>query len=355
MVHLTKTRAIIRSFAFISAILATTLMATHAKGEEPKVLRAGIIGLDTSHVTAFTKSLNTPGVVDERAQVEVVAAYPGGSDDIASSRDRVAGFTKDVSDRGVEIVDSIDELLTKVDVVLLESVDGRPHLEQAIPVFRAKKLLYIDKPLAGSLVDCLAIKALGEKYQTPWFSSSSLRFSPGTYEYRVSTEKAGRVLGAVAWSPCSIEPTHPDLYWYGVHGMETLYTLMGRGCQQVSRVHTEGTDSVTGKWSDGRIGTFIGMRAGKPGYGATIFAEKGIFQAGPYAGYEPLVMEIAKFFVTGTVPIKPEETIEMFAFMTAADVSKQRGGAPVTIEEVMNEAQSQVTARLAEFGESISE
>lgn len=355
MVHFTQSRAIARSSAFTSAMLLATLMLSRAMGEEPKVPRAGIIGLDTSHVTAFTKSLNQPSVTDARAQVEVVAAYPGGSDDIASSRDRVAGFTKDVSGMGVEIVDSVEELLTKVDVVLLESVDGRPHLEQAIPVFRAKKLLYIDKPLAGSLVDCLAIKALGEKYQTPWFSSSSLRFSPGTYQYRADTEQAGRVLGAVAWSPCAIEPTHPDLYWYGVHGMETLYTLMGRGCEQVSRTHTEGTDSATGKWSDGRIGTFIGMRAGKPGYGATIFAEKGIFQAGPYVGYEPLVLEIAKFFTTGTTPIEPDETIEMFAFMTAADVSKERGGAPVTIEEVMKAAKSQVAARLAEFGETVAE
>lgn len=340
----------------LSLVLLLTLnsLMNPAFGKEDSVIRAGIIGLDTSHVTAFTQSLNDPKATGPRARVQVVAAFPGGSPDIASSRDRIEGFTKQLSDSGIEIVNSIPELLERVDVVLLESVDGRPHLEQALPVFRARKRLFIDKPLAGSLVDALAIQALGEKYQTPWFSSSSLRFSPGTYEYRIDKAKAGEVLGAVAWSPCSLEPTHPDLYWYGVHGMETLYTLMGPGCLQVSRSNTPGLDCAVGTWTDGRIGTFYGLRAGKPGYGATIFAEKGIFQAGPYAGYEPLVEQIAQFFVTGDVPVDADETIEMFAFMTAADLSKERGGNPVTIEEVMNDAQAQVATRLMEVGETLS-
>jgi predicted dehydrogenase len=338
---------VISAAAFVSMLSVKNIQA-----DEKAVLRAGIIGLDTSHVTAFTQSMNAENASGPRAQVQIVAAFPGGSPDIASSRDRVDGFTKQLSEMGVEMVDSIPELLSRVDVVLLESVDGRPHLQQAIPVFQAKKPLFIDKPLAGSLVDALAIKAMGEKYQTPWFSSSSLRFSPGTYEFRVSQDKSGAVLGAVAWSPCSLEPTHPDLFWYGVHGMETLYTLMGRGCERVSRVHTDGMDQAVGTWSEGRVGTFYGLRSGKPGYGATIFAEKGIFQAGPYAGYEPLVEQIALFFTTGNVPVDANETIEMFAFMTAADVSKARGGTPVTIAEVMKDAEQQVAKRLAEFGES---
>src|ERR1700730_6105917 len=91
---------------------------------DPAPLKAGIIGLDTSHVGAFTKLLNDPKAKGVLAQVRVVAAYPGGSPDIHSSRERVAGYTKELHDKfEVEIVDSIDELLKKVDVVFLESVD----------------------------------------------------------------------------------------------------------------------------------------------------------------------------------------------------------------------------------------
>ena len=212
-----------------------------------KPLRAGIIGLDTSHVVAFTQLLNAPNPKPELAGVRVVAAYPGGSPDIPSSRDRVAGFTQELRDKfGVAIVGSIDELLAKVDVVLLESVDGRPHLEQARPVFKAHKPVFIDKPVAGSLADAIAIFELARETNTPCFSSSSLRFSPGIAAIR-NNAKVGDVLGCDVYGPCSLEEHHPDLFWYGIHGVEALFTIMGTGCQSVSRTQTEGTELVVGR------------------------------------------------------------------------------------------------------------
>jgi hypothetical protein len=99
-------------------------MLASLSAEETMPIRVGIIGLDTSHVVAFTKIMNEDR--DERFRpVQVVAAFPGGSPEFPLSRDRVEGFTKQVRELGVEIVDSIDSLLSKVDAVLLESVDGR--------------------------------------------------------------------------------------------------------------------------------------------------------------------------------------------------------------------------------------
>ncbi len=69
----------------------------------------------------------------------MVAAYPKGSPDIASSTERVPDYTVKVRDLGVEIVDSIEALVEKVDVVLLETNDGRPHLEQVLPVLKARQ------------------------------------------------------------------------------------------------------------------------------------------------------------------------------------------------------------------------
>ncbi|MGD0043969.1 MAG: Gfo/Idh/MocA family oxidoreductase, partial [Isosphaeraceae bacterium] len=178
------------------------------------------------------------------------AGYPGGSADIPSSRDRVAGYTKELHDKyGVEIVDSIDELLKKMDVVLLESVDGRPHLAQARAVFQARKPVFIDKPVGGALADAIAIYELARESGTPCFSSSSLRFSPGIAGMK-NDPKVGDVIGCDAYGPCYLEEHHPDLFWYGVHGVETLFTIMGTGCQSVTRVQTEGTDLVAGVWKD---------------------------------------------------------------------------------------------------------
>ena len=158
----------------LAAMLALAILTSSAQSaDNAAVIKVGIIGLDTSHVTAFTKLLNDPQASGDLAGVRVVAAYPGGSPDIPASKNRLAGFTEGVQKMGVEIVDSIDALLTKVDVVLLESVDGRPHLEQATPVLKAGKPLFIDKPVAGSLADAIEIFRLAEQHKVPCFSSSS--------------------------------------------------------------------------------------------------------------------------------------------------------------------------------------
>jgi predicted dehydrogenase len=336
-----------KTFAKLLALvlLACTLLPAAAVAQET-VLRVGIIGLDTSHCAAFTKILNNPKNSGDLAGLRVVAAFPGGSPDIPSSRDRLAGFTEQLRKFDVEIVGSIDDLVKKVDVVLLESVDGRPHLQQVIPVLKAGKKVFIDKPVAGSLADALLIYELAEQYKVPVFSSSALRFSKSVTDL-VNNPKVGKILGAATYGPCELESHHPDLFWYGIHGVEALYTLMGTGCKSVVRTHSQGTDVATGLWQDGRVGSFRGLRSGKGEYGYTAFGSAGVVTGTGFSGYDPLVVAIARFFKTGQVPVRAEETIEMFAFMEAADESKRQGGAPVTLESVLQKARAENARRKA--------
>jgi hypothetical protein len=292
--------------------------------------KVGIIGLDTSHSTAFAKALNAANPDPVYDGYKVVAAYPYGSKDIVSSTSRIPGYIEEVKKYGVEITDSIKDLLARVDVVLLETNDGRLHLQQALEVFKSGKRMFIDKPAAASLSDVIAIYDASKKYKTPVFSASSLRYIKG-----IESIDKKKVLGADTYSPATLEKTHPDFFWYGIHGVETLYTVMGTGCKSVSRVSTPDTDIVVGIWADGRTGTFRGTRTGKHDYGGTVFTQDGNKILGPYAGYEPLLVDIIKYFKTGEVPVTPEETIEIFAFMEAADESKRQGGKSVLLESVM--------------------
>lgn len=330
------------------ALFCGSLDQTHAAepAEYQTPLRAGLIGLDTSHVIAFTKQFNAESGVEDLLGVRVVAGFPGGTD-IHDSATRVDGFTKELRDAGIEIVDSIDALLQRVDVVLLESVDGRPHLEQALPVLKARKRMFIDKPMAGSLVDVMAIFALANKYQTPIFSSSSLRYYDGPTQAR--NGKAGRVLGCDTYGPCKKEATHPDFYWYGIHGIEALFACMGTGCESVSRTATADYDKAVGKWADSRVGSYRGLRQGKSRFGGTVFGSEQIMPFGSDGGYRPLLVEVAKFFRTGVPPVAPEETIELFAFMDAADESKRRQGASVSLAETIQKAERAVEVRLREI------
>lgn len=312
--------------------LVFSLSAVGLGDDQVKQFKLGIIGLDTSHVLAFTKILNDPDAADDVSGCRVVAAYPKGSPDIESSVSRVPGYTVKVKELGVEIVDSIAELIKRVDCVLLETNDGRPHLEQALPVIKAGKPLFIDKPVAGSLKDAVAIYAAAEKAGVPLFSSSSLRYGKATQAARKGS--LGKITHCETQSPASLEATHPDLFWYGIHGCESLFTVLGTGCQSVTRTKEDGKIVVTGKWTDGRVGVF---REGK-GYSGHAKGDKGEGDVGAYDGYRPLVVEFVKMFRTGEVPVSAAETLEIYAFMEAADESKRQGGGEVTLESVLKAA-----------------
>ena len=302
-------------------------------GNKQQTVRIGMIGLDTSHCEAFTKVINDPNAGADYADFKVTAAYPYGSKTIESSASRIPQYTEDIKKYGVKITGSIEELLKETDVILLETNDGRLHKEQALQVIKARKKLFIDKPISASLEDAIDIFDAAKKNNVPVFSSSSLRFTPVVQEI-ASGKKIGKVFGADTFTPCTMEKTHPDLFWYGIHGVEMLYTILGRNCKQVIRAHQEETDVVTGIWKDGRIGTFRGTRNGKHNYGGTAFGENGNIAFAPDGGYEPLLKEIIKFFRTGVAPVDPQDTIELCAFMEAADESKRKGGCPVAIEDI---------------------
>jgi predicted dehydrogenase len=293
-------------------------------------IKVGIIGLDTSHVTAFTRILNNPSDANHVPGARVVAGYRGGSPDVESSRTRIDKFTAELETKyKIEIVPDIATLVQKVDAVLLESVDGRKHLEQVRPVLAARKRVFIDKPLASTYADAREIARLGRETGTPWFSSSSLRFSNQAAHF-----KGLDILGAYTWGPASLEEHHQlDLSWYGIHAIELLYAMMGPGCEWVTRTSSAGADVVTGHWKGGRIGSVRGERQAGGSYGAIAYTPKKTVLSPPEGGaaYAALLAEVVKFFQTGVPPVPNEVTLEIFAFMDAAQRSKEAGGAPVKL------------------------
>lgn len=312
-----------------------------AKGQE----KIGIIGLDTSHSVAFTKLVNSNDSTTRR--FEVVAAYPQGSSVIESAYSRIPKYTEEMRALGVKITSSIGELLDMVDCVLLETNDGNLHLEQAAQVFKKGKKIYIDKPVGATLAQAIAIYELAELHGVAFFSSSAVRFTPLNQEIRSGVH--GKILGADCYSPHHYEATHPDFGYYGLHGVEELFTVMGTGCVSVSRIHTESGDLVSGRWSDGRLGSFRAIANGPYVYGGTAFTEKSAIATGGYTGYKPLVDQILKFFETGVCPVDKEETLEIFAFMEASNRSLLEGGREVSLAEIREEAERDAMELISRF------
>lgn len=322
-------------------LVAASLSASGGlKAEEStRPIRIGMIGLDTTHVIGFTHILNDPRAAGDLAGAKVVAGYPGGSKDFPASRDRVKGFTEQLRGMGVEIVDSIEQLLPKVDAVMLESVDGRPHLKQAAEVFRSGKPIFIDKPVAASFADVLEIYRLAKMYKVPCFSASMLRFTPAVQEIQRGKATVGKVRGCDVYGPCSTAIYHPSLYFYGIHGIEMLSTIMGRGCVSVAAVQTPSAEEVIGVWADGRVGAYRGIRSGAATFGATVFGTKGIVSIVSGGEDRAMAAQLIKFFKTGKPPVTAEETIDIYAIMEAADDSKRQEGKMVSIAETLEKAE----------------
>ena len=312
----------------ITAVLLLGLCgALGARGSD---LRLGIIGTDTSHVSAFAEMLNDETARDHVPGARVVAAYQGGSKDMEASYSRVDKFAEELRTKWkVEFVPDIPTLCRKVDAVLLESVDGRVHLEQARQVIAAHKPVFIDKPLASTLEDAREIARLARAAGVPWFSASSLRYSE-----IVATMKFDETQAAITWGPGPIEEHHQlDLSFYAIHPIEMLYALLGPGCQEVTRLYTPDGDVITGLWKGGRTGTVRTLRP-YGHYGAVVFrAKQEVAQSSPdmKVDYRPLVVEIVKFFQSGVPPFPNDETLEIFAFMDAAQRSRDAGGAPMKL------------------------
>ena len=242
---------------------------------------------------------------------------------------------------------------------MIMGVDGRSHLKLAEQALKARKPTYIGRPMAASLEDVIAIFDLAKKYDTPVFSCSQHRYSPGFIGMRNHPE-VGKVIGCNVFGGCPTVSHHPDLFWHAVHSFDTLYTIMGPGAVSVTRARTDDAELITGVWKDGRIGSYRGIRRGALKYSATVFGDKGVAPAGIYGyaapvkgvvpkgrykGYEGVATEIAKFYKTGKLPIEPSETIELFGFMEAAHESHRRGGAPVRIDEVIAKARQKLDSR----------
>lgn len=314
---------------FIASATALTLSSTlfaKVNLNQNKPIKIGIIGLDSTHSLAFTKAINRGKNAIYEGFI-VIAAYPFGSKTIPLSQERIPKFTEEIQQYGVKIVESISVLLSQVDCVLLETNDGNLHLEQALEVIKSKKPLFIDKPIANSYTDAFKIFQEAKNNNVPVFSSSALRFIEGISDFDRS-----KLIGASVYCPAPTEPSHNDLYWYGIHGVEMLFRIMGPDCFSVRSFESSDSTIYIGTWKEGKQASLHGMQKEFEDFGGTIFLENGKKDLGKFTGYEALLEQILKFFKTGVSPVPEKETLGICAFIDAAAISKRKRGKEIKLQ-----------------------
>lgn len=355
----------LRPARLLTVALATAWCGSLPAADPPPaakpVVRVGILGLDNYQGVAYAQLFNNPQAEGDLAGLRVTAAYAIGSDDYPDSaalverwKGQLSGLYQNPKSKAgtsppIEFVDSTAALLAKCDAVMIMSLDGRQHLEQARAVLKAGKRLYIGRPLAASRADAAAILKLAEETGTPCFSSSQHRYSPGFSGMRDHPE-VGTVVGCDVYGGWDLKHAPADALILPLHSIETLYAIMGPGVVSVACTSTRTAESVTAVWKDGRVGTYRGIKVGKVKYSATVFGEDGVSTAGiyghgvpvkgvvptndKYMGYEGIAIELAKFFKGGKTPVEPAETLEIFDLLEAIAASRAQGGKTIKLSEI---------------------
>ncbi len=298
-------------------------------------IKVGMVGLDTSHCPAFAKLLNNPEVAGYVPGCQVVRAFPGGSELFSSSINRVEGFTKQFKDEfGIEIAGSLEELADGMDAFMLESVDGRQHLEQFKVLAEYGKPVFIDKPLACCYDDAVEIFKIAKEKNVPVMTSSSLRYAMGIADALEANE---HVQACHAFGPMSILEDYRDYFWYGIHSTEVLFSLMGTGCKEVHSVVGKDYDLLVGVWEDGRIGTVTGKRVEPYNFGCSLLTDKGektTVATTDIPWYNLMIGPIVDFYQTGKSPITDAESLEIIAFLEAASRSRAANGAIIALNSL---------------------
>lgn len=300
------------------------------------MLRLGIVDFDSSHSVEFTQRFNHVGV-DRDQYVDgarVVLGWPGTSE---MSPERIPVFTPQVQACGVELVNAPEQMLERIDAVLVLSVCGQPHLERVRPFLEAGVPAFVDKPFACSLADAVEMVRLAEEYQTMLFSSSALRYSGELLEVQQRLANYGPLNGVVCYGPAKRADGNPGLFHYGIHAVEMLFALMGPGCESVQTAFSEGAEVVSARWRDGRLATLRGNRQGSTTYGLTAFCERAIVPrlvSSRYA-YRNLCRAIVESIETGQPAVPNGVTLEIVRFILASLESERRGSAPVSLTQLV--------------------
>ena len=297
-------------------------------------LKIGMVGLDTSHATAFVDLLNDSNNEFHVPGCKIVKAFPGGSAKFSLSANRVEGFTEELKKRNVEIVDSL-EALAGLDAYFLESVDGDQHLEQFKVLAKFGKPMFIDKPLACNYDDAKAIVEIAKAENVPLMSCSSIRYALGINDLK--KEEDTEVFACQAFGPMNLLDDYRDYFWYGIHSTEIVFAMLGKGCESVQVIPTAHADLLFGRWADGRIGSILGNRNGVWEFGCTITTNTHQRQAvasGAVPYYSMLLKQVVPFFQTGKSPLDIEETLNIIAFLEAASRSRAANGALIKIADM---------------------
>lgn len=284
----------------------------------------GMIGTDSSHTVAFTRILNNQAHPFHVAGGKITRVVRYWSDDFALSCSREERFSTQLSNDFQLPFAELSQIGEHCDAFMLEAADGRKHLELFKQLIAWSKPIFIDKPLAIGYEAASEIIQLAKRHNIPIMSSSALRYSHVLQEQLSSIDKQ-QIKKVTVKCPLIIEPTQSRYYWYGIHGVEMLYSILGSGCTDIHAAITEYADILTGIWGDGTIGELICVHDTAQPFEVIVHTEEDEIlislsdEAHQIPYYASMLEEVISFFTHKTSPIAYDEMLEVIWFIDKAE------------------------------------
>lgn len=242
---------------------------------------------------------NYPSMLKERSGGNIEACYAYGM--IPSP---ISGITSEewCKEYHLECCGSIEEVIEKSDALIVLSPDNcEMHGILAELPLKSGKRTYIDKTFAPSKKEAESIFAVAEKYGTPCYSTSALRFASEYQPYMNN-----KVNAAAFWGP-------NDINTYSIHQLEPMVMLMKGKVKKVMAAVKEKWVELSMEWEDGRFSSLLCTGGSSP-FIANLCLDTGCETVNVTSEYFPRFIDnLIHFFETGEMPVSHEETIEIMA------------------------------------------
>lgn len=241
--------------------------------------------------------------------------------------------------RIAHVVKRPEDVIGKVDAVVIATDDGNDHILRSRPFIEAGLPVFIDKPLASNMPD-LRQFVTWQRGGKRLLSTSGLRYAPEIASLPMAE------LGDLRWITSF---TCKSWERYGIHALEGIYPLMGPGFISVRSASKSGSDVVH---LHHRNGVEVTLAAINDAYGSFaamhIYGTKGhraVTHTDTYTAFRRQLVTFIDFVRTGELPFPFDETIELMLIIIAGIRSREQNGAEVPLAQLRAELACNTTTQ----------
>jgi len=228
------------------------------------------------------------------------------------------------------IVARPEDVIGKVDAVLIPTDRGDEHVSRCRPFVKAGLPVFVDKPLVDNEAD-LRTFSKWVASGVPIMSCSFMRYCKEFIPYRASTCELGKIRFASITTPKSWER-------YGIHALEGIYAILGPGFLSVQNTgtfernlvhlqHRSGADVVVVATADMYGSPLVLQLCGTAGHVTVSMVDR-------FYAFKQQLTGFISYLRTGVRPFPFSETQELMRLVIAGIKSRNEGGRKIMLSDL---------------------